>query len=135
MFLYQLNLPEKMAFLQLAKELVIVDDNKIDSEEMSMLILMCNEMQISINDVYSIEFSLELLAKQFKDDISQRICITELILLAYSNGNYHPSQNILISSLQNIFNFEESEINQIESWVTKLSSIFKEGIQLIERKS
>jgi hypothetical protein len=100
-----------------------------------MLILMCNEMQISINDVYSIEFSLELLAKQFKDDISQRICITELILLAYSNGNYHPSQNILISSLQNIFNLDISEISQIESWVMKLSSVFKEGIQLIERKN
>ena len=132
MFLYQLNLPEKMAFLQLAKKLVIVDDNKIDSEEISMLILMCNEMQISINDVYCIEFSIEKLSELFKDKISQKICITELMLLSYSNGSYHPSQNILISSLQNKFDMDITEISQIELWVKKLSSVFKEGIKLIE---
>jgi len=131
-FLYQLNLPEKMAFLQLGKEIVLIDDSHIDSDEMSMLILMCNEMQISLNDVFSIEFSIEQLARQFKDNISQKICITELMILAYSNGNYHPSQNELICSLQNLFNISNKELSEIEEWVKKLSTVYTEGVALLE---
>lgn len=132
MFLYQLNLPEKMAFLQLAKELIIMDDNHTDEDEMSMLVLMCNEMQISMNDILSIEFSVEQLSKQFKHIESQKICILELIVLAYSNHEYHPMQNSLISSLQNLFDIKVDEIDKMENWVKKLSSVYAEGIELIE---
>ena len=104
----------------------------MDEDEFSILLLMCNEMQISINDVYSIDFSLEQLAKQFKDRVSQKICMVELIVLAYANHEYHPSQNELIISLQNIFNFEVNEIEKMEEWVAKLSKVYREGIDILE---
>ncbi len=132
MFLYQLNLPEKMAFLQLAKELVIVDDGQIDDDEMEMLIMMSNEMQISVNDVFSIEFSLERLAKQFIDKRSQKICITELIILAFANHHYHPEQNVLILALMDTFNMEKENIIEIEVWVEKLSKIYQDGQIIID---
>ena len=133
MFLYQLNLPEKMAFLQLARELVIVDDGRIDDDEMSMLMMMSNEMQISINDVFSVEFSLDRLVKQFKDKRSQKICVAELIILAFANNDYHPEQNILIQALMDVFDITNEEIIELEEWVKELSIVYKDGIKLIEK--
>ncbi len=133
MFLYELNLIEKTAFLQLAKELVIIDDSVIDEEEMNMLIIMANEMQISVSENLSLDFNLHQLSKSFKDKKTQKICLIELIALAFANDEYHPEQNSLIKALMNEFNIDTEEMEEMEQWVEKMTIWYKQGQNMIER--
>lgn len=133
MFLYELNLIEKAAFLQLAKELVVIDDGVIDENEMNMLMIMANEMQISVSENLSLDFNLQQLAKSFKDKKAQKICLIELIALAFANDDYHPEQNSLIKALMNEFSIQIEEIDEMEQWVEKMIVLHRHGQTLIER--
>ena len=131
MFLYNLNLPEKMAFMQLAKHIVVLDDNKIDESEAHILTLMGNEMGISINDSLSIDFDLDQLADAFKSKTTRKICLLELISLAISNSDYDKKQSSLIESLASRFDMIEDEIVEIKTFIEKATAIFEEGKKLI----
>ena len=132
MFLYSLNLTEKMAFMQLAKHIVVVDDNKIDEKEAKILTLMGNEMGISLNDSLNIDFDLDQLADAFKTRATRRICLLELISLAMTNSDYDKKQSSLIDSLASRFDILDEEISQFKNWIEKAHAVFKEGEKIIE---
>ena len=131
MFLYQLNLMEKMAFVQLAKEMVTIDDGKIDDQEYELISIMANEMQVAVDSVLSIEFNLKQLSEEFKSPQSKRICIVELLSLALINSEFHEKQKLLLKSLTNLFRIDNDEVNKIETWVKEIMECTKLGMELI----
>ena len=131
MFLYQFNLMEKMAFVQLAKEMVTVDDGKIDEREYGLINVMANEMQVAIESALSIEFDLEQLAGEFKSPQSKRICIAELLSLALVNSAFHEKQKLLLDSLVNLFEMDLEELNEIKAWVRESMDCSVRGTELI----
>jgi hypothetical protein len=133
MFLYQLNTLEKMAFVQLAKEIVTVDDGKIDEYEYNLLTVMSNEMQIPVESALSIEFNIDQLAGKFQSDISKRICFAELYSLAIANNEYHEKQEIILDALIIRFGFNSNEVAQIKDWVQKALDLSNNGIKLMTK--
>ncbi|PLW80584.1 hypothetical protein C0585_01805 [Candidatus Woesearchaeota archaeon] len=131
MFLFQLNLPEKMAFIYLAKKMVTVDDGIVDDYERHLLDIMSNEMQISVND-HSIVFDLEKLASEFQSEFSRKICLVELLSLALVNEDYNQKQKDLLLGLCNFFDISKNNFSELESWVLKMMNLYKEGIELIK---
>jgi hypothetical protein len=129
MFLYQLNLMEKMAFVQLAKAMVTVDDGKIDDHEYGLISVMANEMQVPVDSAFSIEFNLEQLAGEFKSEQSRRICYAELLSLALINSEFHEKQRLLLDSLRDIF--ELDDVEDIEAWVQDMMTCSARGMALI----
>jgi len=134
MFLYQLNLMEKMAFVQLAKEMVTVDDGKIDAREYGLINVMANEMQVAVESVLSIEFNLEQLAGEFKSTQTKRICIAELLSLALVNSEFHEKQKLLLDGLVHLFGMDTDELNEIETWVRESMDCSARGTMLILRE-
>ncbi|MDD2601017.1 MAG: hypothetical protein PHO37_17630 [Kiritimatiellae bacterium] len=131
MFLYQLGLTEKMAFVQLAKMMVTVDDGKIDDRECNLINVMANEMQVSVDSILSIEFNLEQLAGQFKSEPSKRICLMELLSLALVNSEFHEKQKLLLDGLTNIFGISTRELANIDTWVREIMECTNRGLALI----
>ncbi len=131
MFLYQLNLMEKMAFVQLAKEMVTVDDGKIDEHEYGLISIMANEMQVAVESVLSIEFNLEQLAGEFRTSQTKRICIAELLSLALVNSEFHEKQKLLLNGLVNLFGMNTDELGEIEVWVQESMDCSTRGTELI----
>ena len=131
MFLYQLSLMEKMAFVQLAKEMVTVDDDKIDSHEFGLVSVMANEMQVSVDSVLSIEFDLKQLSRAFESSQAKRICIAELLSLALVNKKFHERQKMLLDSLVDFFEMNVDELAEIEAWVNESMACSVRGTKLI----
>ena len=131
MFLYQLSLTEKMAFVQLAKEMVTVDDGKIDEDEYGLINIMANEMQVAVDNVLSIEFNLNQLAGTFKTAVSQRICLAELLSLAFVNSEFHEKQKMLIDALSNHFAFDSEEVDALKEWVQDAMRVAQKGSELV----
>jgi hypothetical protein len=122
---------EKMAFAQLAKEIVTVDDGKIDEYEFNLLTVMSNEMQIPVESNLSIEFNIDQLAGKFKTEISKRICFAELYSLALANSEYHEKQEIILDALLLRFGLTGDEVSQIKDWVQNAMDISDKGMKLM----
>jgi len=133
MFLNQLSLPQKLAFLQLAHQIVLVDDGKIDELEGNMLSLMAKEAEISLDEIQGKEFSFEGLAGAFNDISSKNICLLELIGIAYSNREFHENQKDFAEKLAKIFGFEESHLSDLHNWVVAMMNLYDNVNELIQK--
>lgn len=131
MFLYGFDMMEKMAFVQLAREMATVDDAKVDENERTLLYVMANEMQVPMDNFLSIEFNLEQLAEKFKTDTSKRVCLSELYSIAMANRELHEKQKIMLDALVVHFGIEAEEVQAIKDWVSKAMALNKEGMELM----
>ncbi|MGE4319554.1 MAG: hypothetical protein AB7E96_11720 [Deferribacterales bacterium] len=132
MFLADLGLSEKLAFVQLSNEMVTVDDGKVDVKEDDMIYSMLNEMQLTKSDVVSIEFNLDQLADRFKSGRAKRICIAELYSLTFCHEKIHQKQQHLLDSLALFFEISSQEVDKIKNWVERSMELMHEGFSLME---
>ncbi len=133
MFLNQLSHPQKLAFLQLAHEIVLVDDGKIDEFEGNMLSLMAKEAEVSLDDIQGRGFNFEELAGQFNDIPSKNICLLELIGIAYSNREFHENQKEFAGKLAKIFGFNEAHLSDLHNWVVAMMNLYDNVNDLIRK--
>ena len=131
MFLHQLNMKERLAFIQIGRHLVLVDDQKMDDLEMELMTAMANEMQVSINDSLTLEFDLERLAGTFKDEQAKRICFMELHSIGLVNRKNDPSQDRFVHTVGDLMGLTHDEMDEMEDWVEKMMVLTAEGQQLV----
>lgn len=131
MFLAELKITEKLAFIQLAKEIATVDDNQIDSFEQKMLNTMLNEMQLQKDNSLSIDFDLKVLAGAFTSVQTMRICLIELYSLTLVNNNFNEKQEHLLESLAHEFAINEREFKKLKEWVDEAMEMTNTGMKLI----
>ena len=112
MYLEKLNYEQRKIFLSLSKEVLTVDDSKIDYLEESYLRHLCQEMSLSFNDEMSID--KRNLGEYFSKITDKKILIMELIALSYSNNEYHISQKSYIEQISNYLEFDNKILAEIE---------------------
>jgi len=117
MFLQDLSNTEKVAFIGLAKQLVLADGS-LNTEEELLLNQMLKEMQLTGEEAPK-DTNLDFLANEFTTLKSKTICLIELIALGYANMEYHDLEKEFVNELASRFGISLEKTIEIESWVVK----------------
>lgn len=112
MFLSELNYKQRKIFLGLAKEVLVVDDGKMDYHEEKYLRNLCAEMSLSFNDEFIVNKSE--LSTYFDTIEVKKIVLLELIGLGFSNRTSDLSQETYIQNICDIFSMPLSILKNIE---------------------
>jgi len=131
MFLASLSYEQRRIFLGLAKEILTIDDGKIDSAEDSYLRGLCAEMSLSFSD--EININKEKLIEYFPEKEYRRIVLLELVALGYSNSDYHISQDKYTDEMATLLEIPITELRKFEELMGKYKKIQDEFIQCIEQ--
>lgn len=128
MFLKQLNLKEKKAFLQLAYVVANVDG--IGDKEKEMIRLYCQEMEIE--DIGYKDKKIGKILKNFKDKKSQKIVLMEIFGLIYSDEIYTQKEKKLIKQINKVFNFSQVEMDLCKEWAKSMLTLANQGELIIQ---
>lgn len=132
MFLEELSLKEKKAFLEVADKLISVDNIKAN-EELNMLLQYRNEMNLNEKEYKIGELTLESSVKQLKklDNVMKKKVFFELIALAMCDNNYSIEEKNYIIELQKTFSIDNDKAREFEKCVKDINIIYKKLGELI----
>lgn len=131
MFLSSLSYEQRRVFLGLAKEILKVDDGKIDHAEDVHLRGLCSEMSLSFTEEQIADVG-ELM-KVFPEMEARRVVLLELVALGFSNNDYHPSQDQYTDDMAETLEIPIDELRRIEALLEKYYKIQNEFIDYIEQ--
>lgn len=120
MFLAELNLEEKEAYLELAALIANIDGNKSIFENS---ILAEYKKEMGIEDYIIRGLAIEEIAKVFKNDRSKHIVLTEILRLVYSDGVFHNQERESIRIIKKHFGFNENEYESFKDWIEKIKEL------------
>lgn len=127
MFLNELNVLEKKAFLELA-HLVAISNGELADEESSLLEAYEKEMEIGLNIEDLENLSLEEIVPMFSSEHSKRIAFIESIALALADGEYQEAD--LINKIREAFGFSKEYYESVKKWIASFNSIYAQGMEL-----
>jgi len=130
MFLSSLSHIQKKIFLGLAKEILIADDDQIDHREEAYLRGLCSEMSLGYNDENNIDKKELILF--FPEIEARRVLLLELVALAYSNQNYHESQDKYTDDMANTLDIPIKDLRIMEQLVHEHIIIRDKFVTIIE---
>jgi hypothetical protein len=120
MFLEELQQEEKIAFLELAS-LIARIDGKLSIYENSLIKKYQREMEL---EDYKIKgLSIEDILKEFKNERSKYIVLTEIFQLIYSDGVFHDHESEFVHIIKTHFGFDPSEFGSFKDWVGKIKEL------------
>jgi tellurite resistance protein len=128
MFLNQLTLEQKKAFLAIALK-IINADGRLDSRERTMVEAMRYEMSLW-DDSDLPKGYIEDLSKPFDTHKSRVILLIEGIALAYADEEFSGDEQKILRELALIFEFSEEEATKIENWVLRFKDLQKEAVEM-----
>lgn len=120
MFLAELQIEERKAFLELAS-LIASIDGKLSIYENTVLKKYKKEMEI---ENYTIKGnSIGDILKEFKDDRSKTIVLTEILQLIFSDGVFHDLERESVQLIKKYFEFNPNEYESFKDWVSKIKEL------------
>lgn len=128
MFLNVLEPREKIAFLALAKKLILSDEDIADSEVV-LLKSMRKEMEIidevmgdeiTEEDIDSLPDDIPLLCKEFRSKKSKISALMELIGLSFVDGKFVPRERKIIYEVAAEFDISKTETESYIDWAARL---------------
>jgi uncharacterized tellurite resistance protein B-like protein len=117
MFLFHLTLPERRAFVGLAKHLVIADDRE-GSAETEALQRVADELGIVVSNVPAMLPTSEVL-DTFVSTASKATVVLELLALAYADELPHPNEMEMLKSVALGLGISELRLLEMENWVVQ----------------
>lgn len=130
MFLSNLNLEQKQAFLGLAHQFISADGQLAPQEE-AMLGAMKTEMGLSEHEK-PISAELHNLLKPFDSKYARASVLLEIVGLGYSDNNFHPEESQIVQTIAQNFEISKEEVRQMENWVIRQIMLAKEATQFFE---
>jgi tellurite resistance protein len=122
MFLAELQLEEKKAFLELANLIANVDGKYSVFESKTIKEY---QKELEIGD-YSIRgITIETILEEFKSERSKNIVLTELLRLIYSDGVFHEQERESVSLIKKHFGFNPNEYDSFKDWILKIKELAK----------
>lgn len=125
MFLHTLNLSERKSFLALAIHLVHSDGEFADTEEQRLRSLR-REMALPA-DTELPDDSLTVLPVPFSSQESRTKVVLGLLELAYIDGVFDPRERAMIKEIGTRFEMSTDDLNKLEDWTIRLSSLMEEA--------
>ncbi len=130
MFLNVLTSKEKIAFLALAKKMIMSDDN-IANSEMVLLESMRREMEIidevidkeiSEQDLENLPENIPQLCSEFKSKKSRISALMELIGLGFVDGKFVAREQEIIYEVAQEFSISKEETQNYIDWAARIFS-------------
>lgn len=133
MFLNILTERQKQSFLALATKVVMADGGVVPEENVTL-------------DVRKAEMGGNIMAPPeeifgepnfgvFDTEQARRIVVMELLVLAYSDDEYHVTERPIIEAFAKEFGFSEDQVNKFEDWAIRQSPLSVEGWKMVEGSS
>ena len=133
MYLHRLEKDEKTVFLDFARYLATLQDNKIDAQEQYMLRYMRAEMGLpQEEDKRESSFEAQKVLNVFYRDEAKRILIVEGVGVALANGIMMDQQKALLDELAQKLLLPEGFVQQAEQVVRKQLQIMGEFDALVQ---
>jgi hypothetical protein len=133
MFLKTLNEEEKKDFLELAVRLSISDNDFADSEK-EMIEEYKYEMNVEF-DEKSVRLNKDIseLISSFSDTDNDKLnmIFIELMALGMADEKMEISEKNILSQFMKQYGLTQDYWEKVESWLQKLSSVYSEGLELI----
>ncbi|WP_342431538.1 hypothetical protein [Neobacillus sp. FSL H8-0543] len=120
MFLAELQLEEKKAFLELAN-LIAKIDGKYSIFETKILKEYQKELELGDYTIRGI--TIENILEEFKNERSKNIVLSELLRLIYSDGVFHEQERESVSLIKKHFGFNANEYDSFKDWVLKIKEL------------
>ncbi len=130
MFLNQLTLEQKKAFLAIAMR-IIGADGVLDPRERGALEAMRYEMGL-FTETDLPKGYIEDLAKSFDTRKSRVILILEGIALALADDEFAGEEKKILRELALLFGFSEEEAAAMENWVMKSRDLQKQALDMFK---
>ena len=122
MFLAELQLEEKKAFLELA-DLIAKIDGKYSIFESKTIKEYQKELEIGDYIIRGI--TIEKILEEFKNERSKNIVLSELLRLIYSDGVFHEQERESVSLIKKHFGFNPNEYDSFKDWIIKIKELAK----------
>lgn len=130
MFLNQLSMPEKQAFLEIAHYIANVDEDFCEAEEL-IIDKYCMEMQIDDVNFEPSSFDLNSKLSIFTKDSHKKILLLEIMALVYSDEVLHKKEENALDSIVKYFGLNPNLIIVYKEWAKSILSLFVQGEALI----
>jgi tellurite resistance protein len=122
MFLAELQLEEKKAFLELAYLIANVDGKYSVFESKTIKEY---HKELAIGDYTIKGITIENILEEFKSERSRTIVLTELLRLIYSDGVFHEQERESVSLIKKHFGFNPNEYDSFKDWIIKIKELAK----------
>jgi tellurite resistance protein len=120
MFLVELKLEEKKAFLELANLIAKVDGKSSVFESKTIKEY---QKELEIGDYTIRGISIENILEEFKSERSKNIVLAELLRLVYSDGVFHEKERESVNFIKKYFGFNPNEYDSFKDWIIKIKEL------------
>jgi tellurite resistance protein len=120
MFLGELQLVEKKAFLELANLIAKVDGKSSVFESKTIKEY---QKELEIGDYTIRGISIENILEEFKSERSKNIVLAELLRLIYSDGVFHEKERESVNLIKKYFGFNPNEYDSFKDWIIKIKEL------------
>jgi hypothetical protein len=131
MFLNELTLEQKKAFLAIAMK-IIGADGLLDPRERLMIESMRYETGLW-NETDLPKGTIEELVQPFDTHRSRVIVMLESIALVYADEEYAAEEAKILRALALMFEFSEDEAKTMDDWVRRYKSLLKEAADMFTK--
>ena len=125
MFLSNLTEPQKTAFYNIALGLIYSDDI-LDINEAHLMAKFKSEMGLSNEKIPKNENTKDLL-KAFDTKQSKAILVLELLILAYSDGDFNVDESTYIREIVDTLGINSFDFTEMRWWVEKKTALDREA--------
>jgi len=129
MFLNLLTERQKQSFLALATKVVMADGRVAEKEHVTLNVRvaeMGGNIQAPPDEIYG-----EPNFAVFDSPLSRTIVVLELMVIAYSDGEYHEDERPIIKQLAANFGITDEQVSRFETWAKRQSPLSAEGWDFI----
>lgn len=130
MFLNQLTLGEKEAFIELS-HLVVHCDGIVCDEEKQMLNMYLREMDMENSDYMARHLSLEKILDSFQNERTKNIVFIEILALLFADSKFDEKEIEVLDKIKRHFRFSQEKYKRFKEWVNKMNSFYAEGYRLV----
>lgn len=130
MFLNLLTDRQKQSFLALATKVVMADGGVVPEENVTLNVRvteMGGDIKAPPEEVYgAINYDV------FDSRVAQVIVVLELMVIAYSDEEYHEHERPIVEELSTKFGFSPEQMAAFEDWASRQAPLSFEGQAFIE---
>lgn len=130
MFLNLLTERQKQSFLALATKVVMADGGVVPEENITLnvrVMEMGEDIKAPPEEVFGV-----INYDVFDSRVAQVIVVLELMVIAYSDEEYHEHERPIVEDLAQKFGFSEKQMATFEEWASRQAPLSLEGHNFIE---
>ncbi|MCL5289964.1 MAG: tellurite resistance TerB family protein [Bacillota bacterium] len=130
MFLNQLAVAEKEAFIELACS-VSQCDGVVCDEEKQMLDSYLHEMNMEGSGYVIRQLPIEEILDIFQNERTKNIVFIEILALVFADGKFDEKEIEVLDKIKQHFGISQEKYINFKEWVKSVNNLYAEGYKLV----